>query len=59
MCYNEGVGADTAFDDWTLTGYSASRNCTIRMFLVAKPFAKIAAAFKSLVTPMQPAVNFA
>ena len=34
-------GADTAFDDWTLTGYFASRFCTIRIFLIANTFAKV------------------
>ncbi len=29
-------GADIAFDDWTLTGYFASRICTIRIVLDAK-----------------------
>lgn len=32
-------GADIAFDDWTLTGYFASRFCTIRIYLIANTFA--------------------
>lgn len=34
-------GAEIAFDDWTLTDHLASRNlCTLRIILIAKPFAK-------------------
>lgn len=32
-------GADIAFDNWTLTGYFASRPYTLRIFLVAESFA--------------------
>lgn len=40
-------GADTAFDDWTLIRYSASRICTIRILLTAKTFAsKFASLFQ-------------
>lgn len=32
-------GADTAFDNWTLTGYLASRPYALRISLVANTFA--------------------
>lgn len=40
-------GADTAFDRRTLTGYSANRICTTRIFLIANKLASAVAKVKS------------
>lgn len=46
MVYYIRYGADIAFDNRTLTEYSADRTCTIRIFLIAK--SNVANAFASL-----------
>lgn len=49
------VGADIAFDNWTLSGYFANRRYALRMFLIAKNFAsKVASLFQ--VRAFAPAV---
>lgn len=64
LCYNESSGgADIAFDNWTLTGYFASRFYTLRILLIAESFASkiknVAASFASLfqVRNFAPAVS--
>ena len=53
LWYNDSSGgADIAFDNWTLTGYFASRFYTLRIFLIADTFASkvksMTASFASL-----------
>ena len=54
LWYNDSSGgADIAFDNWTLTGYFASRFYTLRIFLIANFFAKAKTAIAKAFTPMQ------
>ena len=52
-------GADTAFDDWTLTEYFAGRFYTLRIFLVANFIAKAKTFVAEAFMPKQAAFALA
>lgn len=55
-------GADIAFDDRTLTGYSARRTTDVNSYLIANLANKVKSAGATLASLMQPrqvALNFA